>query len=104
MYRFYSITVLCLIAGILLLNACDERNQSSSPIVTLSGFTMGTSYNIKLNHETENIDSKLLKSDIDEILLQINNQMSTYQKDSELSKINQSRTLEWINIPADLNV
>ena len=102
MYRFYSITVLCLIAGILLLNACDERNQSSSPIVTLSGFTMGTSYNIKLNHETDNIDSKLLKSDIDEILLQLNNQMSTYQEDSELSKINQSQTLEWINISADL--
>jgi thiamine biosynthesis lipoprotein len=63
---------------------------------------MGTSYNIKLNHETDNIDSKLLKSDIDEILLQLNNQMSTYQEDSELSKINQLQTLEWINISVDL--
>jgi len=102
MHRIDIISFLYLIAGILLLSACDERNQSPLPIVTLSGFTMGTSYNIKLNHETDDIDSKLLKSEIDRILLQINNQMSTYQEDSELSKINQSRSLEWINISADL--
>ena len=102
MYRSKFITFLYLIAGFFLLNACDKKDQSSTPIVTLSGFTMGTSYNIKLNHESDNIDSKLLKSEINKILLQINNQMSTYQEDSELSKINKSRTLEWINISADL--
>ena len=102
MSHFSIISFLCLLAGLLLLSACDDKNHSSSSVITLSGFTMGTTYSIKLNHDAETINTQSLKTEIDNILLQINNQMSTYQEDSELSKINQSKNLEWINISADL--
>jgi|TARA_B110000438_G_scaffold303503_1_gene365284 thiamine biosynthesis lipoprotein len=51
----------------------------------LSGFALGTSLNIK--HDAE-IDTDDLTFNIDSLLMKINKSMSTYQLDSDISKIN----------------
>ncbi len=62
-------------------------------VVTINGNTMGTTYTVKYVTNSKN-DNKIktddLKSTIDNKLVEINQLMSTYISDSELSIINQS--------------
>ncbi|GAC36029.1 thiamine biosynthesis lipoprotein [Paraglaciecola psychrophila 170] len=54
---------------------------------------MGTTYNIKFV-TVDKLDEKILKEQIDQLLLDINQLMSTYIKDSELSQFNQWKSIE----------
>jgi len=56
----------------------------------ITGHTMGTTYNVKIIHSKtiKNIDQ--IKYEIDSILIDINNQMSTWIKDSEISIFNKT--------------
>lgn len=58
----------------------------------LSGETMGTTYTVKLlDRHLSQVKASALKSDIDEALIQINRQMSTYITNSEITVFNDSR-------------
>ncbi|MGR6873695.1 FAD:protein FMN transferase [Pseudomonas sp. HK3] len=64
--------------------ACSQQPESLDKI---HGYTMGTSYSAQWRH-VASVDTQQAQSDINKILLMINQQMSTYQKDSELSIFN----------------
>ena len=81
------------------LSAC-QREPSESLIIT--GLTMGTSYSIKLIPEEKSIDEKTIHVDIEQILVDINQSMSTYISDSELSLLNQSNTSDWQDLSDNL--
>lgn len=66
------------------LSACSDKQGTLEKV---HGYTMGTSYSVQWRF-LEGVDVKQAQSDIDQILLMINQQMSTYQKDSELSVFN----------------
>ncbi|EIJ42574.1 membrane-associated lipoprotein involved in thiamine biosynthesis [Beggiatoa alba B18LD] len=85
----------------LLVIACG---QQTPPVTTITGSTMGTGYTIALPHLPENYTPEKLKQEIDNILIIVNNRMSTYQKDSELSKINQNSSTDWISISPELSL
>ena len=59
---------------------------SRLPQITINGNTMGTTYSIAIREA--NINSKLIKKDVDSILNVINSSMSTYIYDSEISLFN----------------
>ena len=67
-----------------LFNSCSKNN------LDLYGFTMGTSYSIKINHNKFFKDSKL-KNKIEKELNYISSVFSTYDEKSELSLINNSK-------------
>ena len=72
---------------IILLWCISCSNQPSQ--IELSGLTMGTTYNIKIIPEKDNIlSTKLIKQKIDSVLISINYQMSTYLFDSEITQFN----------------
>ncbi len=72
---------------ILLLWCLSCSNQPSQ--IELSGFTMGTTYNIKIIPEKDSIlSTKLIKQNIDSVLISVNYQMSTYLFDSEITQFN----------------
>jgi FAD:protein FMN transferase len=72
--------ILCILA------ACGTDNT-----VSFSGETMGTWYNIKIiSADLDQDQQNELKNDIDERLILVNNQMSTYIESSEISRFNQS--------------
>jgi thiamine biosynthesis lipoprotein len=73
---------------ILVVFGCEQAPQQ----VTLSGKTMGTTYNIK--YIGGSADSKVVQVEIDRLLEQVNDQMSTYRPNSELSRFNQQKTTE----------
>lgn len=82
----------------LALTACG-RNVSEHRI---EGTTMGTYYLIKIADAPENINIDELQSDLDSLLRGINRSMSTYDNDSELSRINRSREQKSIPISSEL--
>jgi thiamine biosynthesis lipoprotein len=78
-----SILIYCL----LVLGGC-----SGDGAVTIEGQTMGTTYSVKIVGD-DVPDS--LKAKIDAELVHVNDLMSTYQADSELSRFNESPIGEW---------
>jgi len=64
----------------------------------IQGKTMGTTYSVKIGEAHKVSDLKSLKKEIDELLVEVNRQMSTYQKDSEISKLNGAEKNQKIEI------
>ena len=69
----------------------------------ISGFTMGTTYIIKIISSKSTKEIKNIKKDIENILKNINQQMSTYIQSSELSNLNQESLKKEILISKELN-
>lgn len=64
---------------------------------------MGTQYHITVcSSPADQVDVALLKKEVDLILKQINQQMSTYIKDSELSQFNQSQSDDWFQVSPEV--
>jgi FAD:protein FMN transferase len=87
-----------------LLSACNndmEQRRHDYPYMSV-GLTMGTSYNIKASHLPQNIAPKEITHQIIELLDKVNGRMSTYQKDSELSLFNQSKSTDWLPVSPEL--
>jgi thiamine biosynthesis lipoprotein len=57
---------------------------------------MGTTYHVKVVDTPDEIVAEALQFDIDEVLSEINRQMSTYDPDSELSRFNRSSSTDWV--------
>ena len=90
------ILIIFLIIGV---SACQK---TSYEILVLNGLTMGTTYSVKINADNTFIEKNQISDDIDEILSEINQSMSTYIKESELSNINFSTISGWQSISDDL--
>jgi len=93
--RIFILTIF-LIIGI---SACQK---TSYEILVLNGLTMGTTYSVKINTDNAFVEKNKISNDIDEILSEINQSMSTYIKESELSNINYSTISDWQSISDDL--
>ncbi|KGK09026.1 FAD:protein FMN transferase ApbE [Vibrio navarrensis] len=72
-------------ASLLILAGCEKPAEQ----VHLSGPTMGTTYNIKYIVQPDIPSAEAIQTEVDRLLEEVNDQMSTYRKDSELSRFNQ---------------
>ncbi|MCF8267812.1 MAG: FAD:protein FMN transferase, partial [Ignavibacteriales bacterium] len=80
------------------INACTVDND----LIDIPGSTMGTTYSVKI--ATDNIsESATIKSEIDSILNEVNRQMSTYRKDSEISALNLAKAGVIIHVSNDFS-
>lgn len=82
---------------VLLLTACGGSEQ-----IVLSGPTMGTGYRITLRPLPDGHTAESLQAAIDERLVAINRVMSTYDPDSELSRLNRNPDGDWITVSEEL--
>ena len=88
----YAITLLLLLVG------CSAR-ENGSELVSISGPTMGTQFNIKyFLPSAASISTKKIQSRVEAQLANINQLMSTYLLDSELSRFNRAKTNEWFPV------
>ncbi len=78
----------------LLLSGCST--EESGPIV-VSGPTMGTQFNVKYYSVSAN-GTEEVKRDIERRLAQVNQLMSTYLQDSEVSRFNGFGTDQWFAV------
>lgn len=90
-----SATVL-LVAAIMLCS-CTKPPATAS-LVTICGPTMGTQYTIKTVGLPDGVTDVSLQSDIDALLRRINQQMSTYLDNSEVSRFNRAIAGEWFEV------
>lgn len=81
------------------LSACQSRTGG---LLTFSGLTMGTTYSVKIASKDPIIDKATIHSDIEKILKDINQLMSTYIDNSELSRFNQNKSTDWQDISLEL--
>ena len=80
---------------LILFIGCKGQNQT----ITINGITMGTTYSIKIiDNLPQHIDINSVKTKIDSVLQVVNQQMSTYILDSEISRFNRLISKDWFPI------
>ncbi len=98
--------VVVLIFSLLTIPSCSPSNKdvNSGDLLVISGSTMGTTFTVKivknnflkLGDVTGKI--KIIKDSIEELLGNVNRQMSTYIPDSEISLFNLSGKDSWFSV------
>jgi thiamine biosynthesis lipoprotein len=77
---------------------CKKQNQ----VFTITGNTMGTTYSIKIvDNLLQDIELIIIKTNIDSVLQEVNQQMSTYIMDSEISRFNRFVSNDWFSVSTD---
>ena len=104
-----KIKAILFLAILAMVTGCFPSNGLGKKEILLQGMTMGTvSYNVKyVVQESEQANlitqSKEIHKDIDDILKKLNQDMSNWISDSELSTFNQSTSLEPMEISVGLS-
>ena len=80
--------ILCLLA--LWITGCSVSEDPQARYHTFNGPTMGTWYNVKIQGLPESLSQNAVKQAIDAELNAVNEKMSTWREDSELSQFNQA--------------
>lgn len=84
--------IFLIFSALIALAGCNQDPEQ----ITLQGKTMGTTYTVKYidDGKIENLPKpEAIQQHLDALLVAVNNQMSTYQKDSEISQFNQFREI-----------
>ncbi len=98
MHRYVRmLTYLVCVVTTLLINACSSDKQGPQ----ISGLTMGTTYSVQWT-DSNAIDRESLDQEISTRLEMINDLMSTYLANSQLSEFNQSQDTGWHAVDIEL--
>jgi len=89
---------IALLAVGVLLAACSGGDE----VLELRGSTMGTTYSVKIAGLSANLEPDSLQAEIVQSLDRVNALMSTYRPDSELSRFNAGRSIDWVQVSAEL--
>jgi len=80
-----------------------QKPAPSDAIATIQGQTMGTTYHIRAVTGAEGQQRLTrLQAKVDQLLVQVNQQMSTYDPASELSRFNQAAAGQWFPVSGEL--
>lgn len=82
----------------LTLAACEKPD----PTLRFTGSTMGTSYDLKLVPAPGQTVPGDFQAQIDRLLVRVNQRMSTYDPDSELSRFNRNPSTDWVAVSPEL--
>ncbi|MCB1756175.1 MAG: FAD:protein FMN transferase [Gammaproteobacteria bacterium] len=86
--------LLLLSVVLVLLTACERTPEP----VRFNGSTMGTTYHVTVPALPEGLDIETIQSRFDELLQNVNGEMSTYQPDSVISEFNRSESTDWFPV------
>lgn len=85
---------------LLFFTACSEPPTKAA--IKLHGSTMGTQYHITLiTPKNQHANITEIKKQVDNLLLKVNQQMSTYIPNSEISQFNQYNKQAWFPVSSD---
>jgi thiamine biosynthesis lipoprotein len=89
--------LICLILAVSV-RGCSDRPR----VVEISGPTMGTFYSVKMVSPPAGLSDSAIRKDIEAVLHQVVALISTYEASSQLSRLNQDSSTEWLSIPSAL--
>jgi len=87
-----ALSVLCFLCSLL---GCEARAPAS---LEFSGPTMGTTYSVKIARPPAGLTVATLRAEIERILAEVVATLSTYDPDSELSRLNRDSRTDWIPV------
>ena len=84
-----------------LVAACGT-DATEDALQSLMGGAMGTSFSVKIVAPANAVDLESVRTQVEQTLATIEQQMSTYIADSEISLFNAQRSVEWFEVSAEL--
>ncbi|MTW19710.1 FAD:protein FMN transferase [Allochromatium palmeri] len=81
------------------LSGCSEHND---PMIELSGPTMGTYYSVKIARPPAGLSAETLEPELLGVLDAVIAEISTYDQNSELSRLNANPSTDWIPVSENL--
>jgi thiamine biosynthesis lipoprotein len=93
------LTQIAVLAGFICGCSSGDRNDAS---IEFTGNTMGTSYSVTVADDLSAKDADRLQENIAFELSRLENVMSTYIEESELSTFNRNGASSWIDVSAEL--
>ena len=85
---------------LILVYSCSEEHPELEKY-PFSGTTMGTTYSVSIVDKPEKFLTTHIHISVDSLLVEINNQMSTYIPNSEISKFNSNQDTSWFKVSKD---
>jgi len=87
-------------AGLFLFSllGCRGEKRVSDETILITGDTMGTVYRVKVSGPPDGLTSERLQQEVDTRLKYINDRMSTYLPESEISRFNRSQNDDWFDV------
>lgn len=97
-------SIMIIIAAFLIMMALLGRIFFASSLTQshVHGYTMGTKYSVKYHHPEGGFTPDAAQKQIELVLDEINRAMSTYDPESELSRLNRATTSDWIPVSDSL--
>jgi len=82
---------------LLVITGC-QKDSAKDDMIEITGFSMGTSYSIKIVKQPGSPDSGSLRGQIEKLLSDIDERMSTYLTGSEVSEFNSYQKTDWFSV------
>lgn len=95
-----STATVLILATVLTLGPDCSATEDAADRLQLRGSTMGTYYSVVIDSPGDG-DEADLRQQIEQRLKQINDQMSTWDSESEISKFNQSTSTDWFQVSTE---
>jgi thiamine biosynthesis lipoprotein len=86
------------LAAALVLASCQPTGVETE----LSGPAQGTTYHIKMVLTGQNVNPEELRKRVEETFADIDVKLSNYRQDSEISKLNQAKTTDWLPVSKEI--
>jgi thiamine biosynthesis lipoprotein len=81
----------------LALAACQQPNEAQ-----LAGSIQGTTYHIKMVLDGLPATPEQVKADVEEVFRQVDEKLSNWREDSEISRLNRQKTTEWLPVSPEI--
>lgn len=94
-----SLFSIFLLASFISLSGC----QSQSSETELTGSIQGTTYHLKIVRNERNVDINQLRTLVEQTFNNIDVKLSNYREDSEISRLNQQKTSDWLPVSAEVS-
>lgn len=100
--HYRSLAIMALVVVLVVIQWRDRSpNSLDQPQQLLQGSTMGTTYTIHYRPEIGSPVLSEMQQFVSDELLRVNQQMSTYLKDSEISRFNASSSTDWFDVSVE---
>ena len=89
--------LLLIVLAVLVLPACGP-----APETQLAGYVQGTTYHIKLVLEGLSVTPEQLTAEVERIFREVDEKLSNWREDSEISRINRQKTDQWLSVSPEI--
>lgn len=86
-----SLRLPLLLSAAFLLSACQQATETE-----LAGSIQGTTYHLKLVLDGVAAKPEEIKAEVETVFRQVDEKLSNWREDSEISRINQQKTTDWL--------